>query len=325
MALIKFTANWSKDWQGKMPKGYLLLKPKEIYHKKMAIVLNKLNEIQNKKEELKDIDVTIEIHYKKRTLDQNSLMWALYSIEANELNAGMKGSKEHMFTSQELYENDLQNEAPKFKMQIKEEMLNVMRSEYRIIDIQDYKDGTKIVTCILTTSKFNTKQMAEWIDMIFNRMAINGVTVTNPGEIHNYWVQWRQCLNDNQIILHDDILTGAQYKALNPICEATGDYIGNGTGQLCHIKARGMGGNPEQEKDYASNWLHLTNEAHIEIQHVKGWSHFLKIFPHLNYKVETALRREYPEIKEDPSKPVIENVKDIFEGEEIKENNNKNN
>src|SRR4030042_2945507 len=213
MALIKFTANWSKSWEH--PKGYLLLKPKETYYKNMAIALNKLDEIQAKKEELKDIDVTIEIHYKKRTLDQNSLLWALYSIESNEINAGMKGTKSQMCSSQELYENDLVAYAPRIKMQVKNDYYDVIRSEYRIEDAKDYNNDTKVITCILTTSKFNTKQMAEWIDRIFNRMAQNGVTVTNPAEIHDYWLKWKMMLNDEKIVLHDDILTEDQYRSLN--------------------------------------------------------------------------------------------------------------
>jgi hypothetical protein len=306
MALIKFVANWSKSWAH--PKGYLLLKPKETYHKNMAIALNKLDEIQAKKEELKDIDVTIEIHYKKRTLDQNNLLWALYSIESNEINAGMKGTNSQMCSSQELYENDLVAYAPRIKMQVKNDYYDVIRSEYRVEDAKDYNNDTKVITCILTTSKFNTKQMAEWIDRIFNRMAQNGVTVTNPAEIHDYWTKWKMMLNDEKIVLHDDILTEDQYKSLNPICEACSKFIGDGTGQISHIKTRGSGG-----ADRASNYLHLCNACHIGTQHAKGFEYFLKLYPHLSYKILTALKREYPTTED---KTTIEDVKNVFDGEE---------
>jgi hypothetical protein len=303
---IKFVGNWNKNWQKQynIPKGFIIIKPKEIYKKKIGTHLNKLDEFQEKKQELKDLDFTIEYHYRKRTLDQNNLMWALYTIEANEMNAGIN-LKNKTVTPDELYNNDLLDYGKKMKIQIKPEYINMIKSEYRVID-EIEKDGFIIITVILTTSKLNTKQMANWIDRIFIRMACNGVTVTNPAEIYDYWVKWKQSLNDNKIILHDDILTDEQYKALNPICEACGKYIGE-SGHLAHIKSRGSGG-----KDHILNYLYLCRKCHIETQHEKGWQYFLKIYTHLKYKVEMALKKEY-------SKDNIETIKNIFEGE-INEN-----
>jgi hypothetical protein len=295
MANIKFEAHWVKRWQQQFnaPKGFLLIRPKEIYKKNIGIFLNNLDKNQTKNKKLKDIDISIEYHYKKRTLDQNNLMWALYEIEANEINGGISGDKSQMVTSSELYHNDLLDFAPRIEIKANKSDLSFIKSEYLIEECKKIIESDKYyIIAIVSSSHFNTVQMLKWIDRIFNRLAIHGVACTNPGEIHSYWIRWRQYQNDNKIILHDDIMTADEYRALNPICEATGDYIGNGSGQLCHIQARGMGGNFES-RDYSSNWLHMSHNAHIETQHQKGWEHFLKIYPHLKYKVETALKRNY--------------------------------
>jgi len=307
--------------------GYLLIKVKDIYKKNLGIFLNKLHDFQSKKKELRELDFTFEFHYKKRGINQNNLMWALYEIEANEMNGGLQGSKDHMVTSMELYESDLKIYAPKIEIKIPVEQYNYYRSNYRVekeFSINDGEGNTIYyqMTLFESTSHFNTFQIAKWIDRQFNRLAQNGVSCTNPGDIHDYWVKWRNSLNTEKIIIHDSLLTIGEYRKLNPICEATGKYIREGKGQICHIKARGMGGNHEIEKDYASNLLHLCNEAHIEIQHQKGWSHFLKKFPHLKYKIEIALRREYPEEIEgkclyNEVEKNKEALKKVFEGEEL--------
>lgn len=326
MANIKFTGFWSKSWQKQIPKGFILIKPKNQYIKRLAVILNKLNQFQDKKRELRELDITIEFHYKKRTLDQNALLWSLYEIEANEMNAGMSGDKKQMVTKDELYADDLKIYAPRIEIKATAENLSFLKSQYRIESerpIVDESGNIKyyFITAIISTSHFTTLQMAGWIDRMFNRMAVNGVNCTNPKEIYDYWVKWSQMKSDEKIILHDDILSGAEYKALNPICEATGNFIGDDSGQLCHIKARGMGGNPEEEKDYSSNWLHLCHEAHISVQHSIGWTYFLKLYPHLKYKVEMALKREYPAIEE--SKELYQNniaennknnIKQVFGG-----------
>lgn len=310
MANCKLVGNWSKEYQKNVSKGFLLLKVDDKFYKKTGKFLNKLNEFQEKKNELRELDITITYHYQKRTIDQNNLMWALYEIQANEMNAGQKGDSLQNITSEELYENDLLEYGPKIKLLVENDMVNMFKSQYKIIKQEDYNENIKILTAILTTSKFNTKQMAEWIDRIFNRLAFNGIEVTSPEEIHTYWQKWRNHLNSQKIILHEKKLTGEEYKKANPICEATGKYIGDGSGHLCHIKSRGMGGNQEDYKDTPANWLHLCHEAHIEIQHQKGWSHFLKLFPHLSNKINQSLNK------------TIDDIKKIFQGEEIDTNNN---
>lgn len=325
MATIKFIGYWAKQWQQKfkIPKGYILIKPKDIYLKNLLNKFNILYNFQEKKKELRELDINIEYHYKKRTIDQNNLLWALYEIESNEMNAGMSGDIKQNISTTELYENDLLTYAPRIIIKTSANELSFLKSQYRIEkenQIKDEKGNIKYyeITAILSTSHFTTIQMAKWIDRIFNRMAFNGITCTNPSEIHDYWIKWRQSLSDEKIILHDEVLIGDEYKSLNPTCEATGIFIGNGTGHLCHIQARGMGGDIIGDKDYSSNWLHLCQEAHIQTQHQKGWIHFLKLYPHLKYKVETALRREYQNFNE--GKELYNNtekIKNIFEGEQI--------
>jgi hypothetical protein len=302
MSKINFTFFWDLKWQKEfnIPKGFLVIKPREIYKKNLGNYLKKLNELQEKKGELRELESEFEYHYQKRSIKQLHLSFALYTIEANEMNAGMQGSKEYMVTANELYENDLKDYAPRVEIKIPEVQYNFYRSNYRVEKEVPIKNAdNKIIghhmILIESFRHFSTIQMAQWIDRQFNRMAVNGISCTNPGDIYYYWVKWKEFLNHDKIILHDQCLTLEEYRILNPICEATGRVLLKGEGHICHIKARGMGGNHEQEKDYSSNLLHLCHEAHIEIQHKKGWSHFLKLYPYLKYKVETALKRNYTE------------------------------
>ena len=62
----------------------------------------------------------------------------------------------------------------------------------------------------------------------------------------------------------------------------------NGTGQLAHISAKGIGGKIEDERDKPYNWLHLCQACHIGVQHQKGFSELLKIAPHLKNKIKKA-------------------------------------
>lgn len=304
MASIKFIGNWYKEIQDGMQKGILAIKTDVKDYKKIGQFLNKLNEDQEKKNELRDLEIKFEYHYSKRTIDQNSLMWALYEIEANEHNAGMSGDKSQNVTSEELYENDLLEYAPRIDLNIDKTIANIAKAEYRIVSEKpNIKDESKIIlTGIITTSKFNTIQMAQWIDRIFNRLACHGIEVTQPDQIQEYWQKWRQTLNNKNIFLNNnsDYL---EYKKNNPICEACGTFIGE-NGQLAHIKSQGSGGT-----DHASNYLHLCSKCHLERQHIKGFDHFKKLYPHLSNKIDAALS----------DKSLKNDLLNTFDGEEIKE------
>jgi len=48
----------------------------------------RLRKAEMKKGELRLLKLIVDYHFKQRTLDQNALMWELYTIEAYAMNAG---------------------------------------------------------------------------------------------------------------------------------------------------------------------------------------------------------------------------------------------
>ena len=331
MAKIKFIANWQKEYQSKInnEKGFLVLKYSDFYRKNLVHLLLKLEEFQQKKKKenpdhqlysddhLRDLEVSIEFFFKKRTLDQNALMWALYDIEANEMNGGQSGDKDQMVTREQLYKNDLEEYSDIDKIKTTKKSLAYYLDQYSYLisiyyddaemDLEQFleldvdNDEQIILRVRRGTSKFNTKEMALWIERLFNRLSYHGVAVTNPGEIKKYWQDFKNYINDNKIVLYDNIMTMQEYKDKNPTCEACGDFIGFGEGDLAHIKSVGMGHDRTKElkKNYSSNWLHLhRTPCHLEHWHTEGIDKFLKRYKHLRFKVNTALKREYQEISD---------------------------
>lgn len=300
MALFSFDGNWSLKYhkQFKIPKGFIIFKVLENSLHRYKKQFEKLESRQLNGAELIKIEVKGDIFFKKRSLNQNSLMWSLYSIEANEMNAGLSGHKDQNVTADYLYEADIKNYAPTFGMKLKKEDLERFKRLYNRIEIVNEQDNILVLKVTLGTSHFNTREMTEWIERQFNRMAYMGLSLENADSISKYWLDWQNHLNDNEIIIHDEIMTKKEYKVLHPSCQATGEFIGHEGGEVAHIQAIGMGGNEELEKNYASNWLHVKTEIHRDIIHGQGWEEFLKQFPHLTYKVRTALKREYQPLPE---------------------------
>lgn len=300
MAIIKLQANFDiktqKEIALKVKPGILGLMPKDFYLNDLTKVLKMLNKKQFKSGKKIDIDVTLDIHFKKRTLDQNSLMWALYAILADVLNEGQKGHKDQMVSSMQLYLDDLEEYAEKIDWIIpkEKELLYMQGRRVAANEFHSMRNGKEYIklTVYESSSHFTTKQMTAWIERLFNTLAHLGVPISSSSEIKSKWQQWRQHLNDENISLHDDEITIDDYRELNPICEGCGEkYLVDGLGQICHIKARGMGGNHGIEKDKASNLLHLCTDCHILTQHQKGWECFKKKAPHLTNKINRALKQ----------------------------------
>lgn len=214
MAKIKFPARWFLRFQKLLntiselkssPWGFLLLAyEKEKYRKPLGRYLLRLDEWEKNHNDIREILVELQIRYKERSLDQNALLWALYTIEANEQNAGMAGSVEQMVTKEELYDADLENWGEKDVVTTEVRRLHYYLTHYRLVRYQQAEVGfikinedvkrllmgldpaTRITLQITRgTSQYNTVEMARHLDGVFNRLA-ETVGISNSDQIALY-------------------------------------------------------------------------------------------------------------------------------------------
>lgn len=235
------------------------------------------------------IQHTISLYTSIRNLDQNALMHAMYKIYAECINSCMSGGEKYTVTGWEVYENDLREYCPKEELIVRAENLDMYKRQFRHTHVLE-REGNEYVRIQIwkTTSHFNKREMAYWIDMIVNRLAEIGVPDHIQALAKEKWIEYKKWLNSFKIILHcESSISKEEYKAKVPICEASGSWLGQ-QGEVAHIVAIGMGGHEEPEKDHPRNWLHLSHECHIALQHQKGWNAFIKIYPWLSYKIKLA-------------------------------------
>jgi hypothetical protein len=226
-------------------------------------------------------EINISLDNKKgRTLDQNSLMWSLYKILANETTGGIanKGIPE------QLYIEDLKNYAKEIKCKIPKEALGSYQGKFRICNIEEY-NNCYIIYYYHSSSMMSTVEMAYWLEMLFNRLANMGVAITEPQKIKDYWLSWRKILNKKKICLHDNETDLSLYRENNPVCEACGKFIHYSGGSNAHIRARGMGGHERPESNMTNNILRLCDICHKDLDHDTGFRKFMKKHPHLSYKI----------------------------------------
>jgi len=304
---IKFKAAWSRDFQQEQEieggKGYLLLKVDPRYLKETYADFKKLNNIQTGNGELKELDIKIHVPLKERTLDQNKLMWALYRVMANEHNAGIKGAQGQMIEPEDLYNDDLLNYAPRYSVDVPRKLYGWARQRYTIVKTVAIPEREIFrVYTIKSSSEFDTREMAKWIEMLFIRLAEDGVKFTKSSQIKTYWLEFRKNLDQKSIILHNHPMTIVDYKQFNPVCEADpAEYIGHGGGDIAHIRtvASDHGYRKFEGKlIFPDNVFHLCRKHHTE-QHNIGWEDFIKKYPHLKKKVHRSLSSRFPQFPED--------------------------
>jgi hypothetical protein len=136
--------------------------------------------------------VTVEIkkYRSQRSLDQNRFMWALLTMLADAMNAGMKRG----VTAEDCY-IDLLIESgvsytylfiPSRDERIIEKACSGFRATkicgaYTLSDSGKPLQGTR-VQCFFGSSKFDTKEESQFIDSILDKLAEVGVTVDDAGE-----------------------------------------------------------------------------------------------------------------------------------------------
>lgn len=297
MAIVKFLSVFNPDKYKllKIPRGHLLLNVKESDRDIVKKALMQIKQKQENKGQEIELRVSLSYAYKSRTLDQNALMWALYDIEANEMNAGIRGHKEDTVTPEELYRADIIMNSTHGEVICDDYVIGMLQQTYSINSVEDLGDGRKKMHVWKSSSHFDTKEMTDWINALFNRLAHNGVILEQSNDIVQYWKSWRTHMNKNKINKDEGLMSVKEYKERNPICEACGKYIGAGGGSLAHIKARGMGSNPMETRIDGKDVLHLCDTDHALYDNGIGRDNFYKKYPHLENKIKEALREDFDE------------------------------
>lgn len=170
-------------------ENLVILKHDKDAYNRIWKELHKVNE-KNKANALvgKDnveLDVTIDIHYKPRTLKMNALMWALYAIIAIVMNRENK--TRNPVTAQYLHDVDMEDLAPRkvcLCSQADEPFfVEALLEKYDAIYTRSEKDGVIYLTVLETTRYWNTMMMSEHIDRLFNTLADMGVTKETNGDV----------------------------------------------------------------------------------------------------------------------------------------------
>jgi hypothetical protein len=147
-----------------------------------------------------DLDITVDILYRKRSLEANALMWALYTLIAEALNRENKTRKP--VTPQELYDEDMAVVAPKHRIECRAESVNfftdiLSRERGRIREITDHPEmeGWKVIEVWQTSSFWNTSQMSVHIERLLNTLDDMKITQHTNGDLKKVFddfTEWRK-------------------------------------------------------------------------------------------------------------------------------------
>jgi hypothetical protein len=134
-----------------------------------------------------ELDVEISIHYRPRSIQANKLMWELYFIISEIINAESKDMKR--VTPESLYEIDMQDWAPRhiitcnsssfefFKIILLEEKGKIKRTTWNealsVWEIEIWQ----------TSSYWNTVQQSEHIERLLSQVETMGRNRNNNGDV----------------------------------------------------------------------------------------------------------------------------------------------
>lgn len=135
----------------------------------------------------KDLSITIDFNVKKRTLDQNALLWALLTEYAYQLNGGRKGG----ITEEEIYYKALTKYGIAVFLFVKEEAVEQLQMSYKDVQVIDKgKIKGKVYAyckCIIGSSSYDTKQMGNLIEGILDDMEEAGINTPDKVALEEEW------------------------------------------------------------------------------------------------------------------------------------------
>lgn len=207
----------------------------------------------------RNVILSLEKWYKKRTLDMNALLWSLLTIMSVEVYQ----DKAH---DDILYQDMLELYAPR--------------------EVSELTGKSRVSK---TSSRMNTIEMGILLEGIFMQLAQLGVGLSDASQIRNYWIEYYNWRGSEKVDpLSETYANIEDYRKRVCYCEACLKYLGeygfeNYTGQMAHIVSQGAGGS-----DDLWNRLHLCAECHLGLQHTQGWEKMIEQFPHLEWKIKKA-------------------------------------
>lgn len=152
-------------------EGYLTFSTTSIQNWAVKQIVN---ELENNK---KQLVIKLDYEDKKRSLDQNSLLWALLEEEAKFLNGGRKSNIE--CSSENLYYEAINKYGKDTLIAVKDGAERELKRVYKRVFIIDKfdKDGELWVKCrcVIGSSKYTPKEMSDLIEGVLDDIAKIGI------------------------------------------------------------------------------------------------------------------------------------------------------
>lgn len=181
---MKFKGLWSRSFCS--DSDYIKIKVNQDEKEYLKNQFDKLDKWQTEKDELKELDINIEFHYKKRSLSQNALMWKLYEITINEMEGRKVTGKRLHQLMKKLYDDDIDLYAPDINVAVDEKQEAKIKDLFRVTRKVHIEGSKYLYSGKITSSNFDKKTMHDWIERMFDRLAEMGIDVTDQKVIADY-------------------------------------------------------------------------------------------------------------------------------------------
>lgn len=193
-------------------KGYLVLKLSDDYIEPFGKELKRLKDQQHKRHQkarekvpdapyhgsLIDLEVNLEIFYRKRSINANALLWSLYGIEANWANGNAnyregyfsKRLPGHVITPETIHDDDCEVYCEKKEWQIlradkfsfsRAMKLADMGQVMKVFEVEGNPDKIQVQVW-KTTSFLNTKEFYTWTERVLDRIQYGGLLQSDVTE-----------------------------------------------------------------------------------------------------------------------------------------------
>ncbi len=139
----------------------------------------------------KQLEIELDFTKKKRTLDQNALLWQLLTIYSKEIAGGRKNGEN---TAEDLYYKAINKYGQDTIVLVEEGAEQILKKVYKKVYIID-KTITRGKTyskcrCVIGSSNYDTKEMSDLIDGVLDEMSRAGINTDEKIMLENEWREY---------------------------------------------------------------------------------------------------------------------------------------